>query len=105
MWRSARLFRLQERRVARPARFLPGSHAGRWIALLLVGILVGVLGIDYLLVSVYRDLHFPSWAVDWVQDATLQFAPRALRGAVFLLIGVAAVVYALRRYGNPLNLR
>ena len=88
-----------------PTRFLPGNHARRWVVLLVLGLLVGVLGVDYLLVSLYRDFHFPSWAVDWVHAGTLQFAPRALRGAVFLLIGGVAIGYAIRRYGNPLDLR
>ncbi len=87
-----------------PTRFLPGSHARRWVLVLFLGLLVGVLGIDYLLVALYRDFPFPSWAVDWVHAGTLQFAPRALRGAVFFVLGVSAVIYAVRRYGNPLNL-
>lgn len=88
-----------------PTRFLPGSHARRWVVVLVLGLLVGVLGADYLLVALYRDFQFPAWAVDWIHAATLQFAPRALRGAVFFVIGAAAVGYAVRRYGNPLNLR
>ncbi len=88
-----------------PARFVPGSHARRWVVLLVVGLIVGVMGVDYLLVALYRDFRFPSWAVDWVHAVTLQFAPRALRGVVFFAVGVAAVAFAIRRYGNPLNLR
>jgi hypothetical protein len=72
---------------------------------LIAGIFVGVLGADYLLVSLYREFQFPSWAVHWVHAVTLQFAPRAFRGGVFFVVGVAAVAYAIRRYGNPLNLR
>jgi hypothetical protein len=91
--------------VGTPTRFLPGSHARRWIVVLLLGLLVGVLGVDYLLVSLYRDFQFPSWAIDWIHAVTLQSVPRAFRGAVFFVIGAAALAYAIRRYGNPLNLR
>jgi hypothetical protein len=91
--------------VGMPTRFIRGNHARRWVVLLLLGLVVGVLGVDYLLVALYREIHFPTWAVDWVHAGTLQFAPRALRGAVFFLIGSVAVGYAVRRYGNPLNLR
>lgn len=86
------------------ARFLPDKHPRRWLVLLGLGLVVGALGIDYLLVDLYRTVRFPGWAVPWVQAVTLQFLPRLLRGAVFLLAGAGAIAFTWRRYGAPIRL-
>jgi uncharacterized cofD-like protein len=60
------------------------------------GLLIIILGIDYLLVSLYREYPFPDWAAPFISAFTLQFIPRAVRGFLFMGAGVAAVLLALR---------
>jgi hypothetical protein len=84
-----------------PANFVPGGSTKRWLIVFGLGLFVVVLGIDYLLVDLYKTLHFPAWAVPWIKAVTLQSAPRAVRGAVFLIAGAFAILFAIRHYGYP----
>jgi hypothetical protein len=82
---------------------VPDTTAGRWLLVLGAGVVIAALGAGYLLVDLYQQARFPRWADPWVQDVTLQFMPRAARGAVFLLAGAAAVLVALRHYAAHPN--
>ncbi len=68
----------------------PGMRIKRWLILLTVGLVVFSLGLAYLLVSVYRTQPFP----DYVGSLTLQFIDRSVRGAIFVIAGVAMLVLA-----------
>jgi 2-phospho-L-lactate transferase/gluconeogenesis factor (CofD/UPF0052 family) len=78
--------------------FVPGMKVKRWLAALFGGILFLALGAAYLLVQVYREVGFPRP----MYYVTLQFIPRPLRAALFLLLGVGLIVLALHRLGRRL---
>lgn len=72
---------------------LPGMHLKRWIALLLLGLVSLSLGLAYLFVEFYRTATLP----DVATTLTLQFVPRTLRAALFVLVGGAVTCLALWR--------
>lgn len=67
----------------------PGLHVKRWLAILLVGMIVVSLGIAYWLTDMYHAVDFPGWA--WI--VTLQFLPQVARGLLFLAVGCAICGY------------
>lgn len=80
-----------------PAWLAPGSTIKRWLLVFVLGLLIIVLGIDYLFVDLYRKVGFPKgWMSELVYHTTLQDIPRGIRGALFLAIGVGAIWLALR---------
>ena len=70
----------------------PGLHIKRWLLLLLAGMVVVSLGIGYVLTDLYRSATVPGW----VSTLTLQFLPLLARAAIFLLLGAALFLIALR---------
>lgn len=66
----------------------------RWLLVLIVGGVWVSLGIAYLLTQLYRVQPFP----EFVYYLTLQFIPRWVRGALFILGGVAVVAVSLRAF-------
>jgi uncharacterized cofD-like protein len=77
---------------ARWLRWLrPGLEVKRWILLLAVGILIIDLAVAYFLKDVYQNAPWPAWT----QYVTLQFLSHAQRGLVFLLFGVAVLVFSI----------
>ncbi len=70
---------------------VPGLGVKRWLVLLFFGIMVLALGIDYLLVNLYRQQAVP----DYFYYLTLQFIPRLGRAALMGVLGVASIVVAL----------
>jgi uncharacterized cofD-like protein len=77
---------------------IPGMGVKRWLLLLFGGITIVSLGVGYLLVDVYRTWTFPSI----VYYLTLQFIPRAWRGLLFGVTGVAAIVLAVMQLNKSL---
>ena len=76
----------------------PGMHVKRWLVLLLFGITFIALGVAYFLTNVYRTQPFP----EWTYYVTLQFIPRAVRGLIFVLIGVGTIGTALVQLNRSL---
>jgi uncharacterized cofD-like protein len=76
----------------------PGMHVKRWLVLLLFGITFIALGVAYFLTNVYRTQPFP----EWTYYVTLQFIPRAVRGLLFVLIGVGTIGTALVQLNRSL---
>lgn len=76
----------------------PGMHVKRWLVLLIFAVTFISLGVAYFLTNLYREAAFP----EWVYYATLQFLPRVVRGALFLLIGVGSAVFALFQLSRAL---
>jgi D-glycero-D-manno-heptose 1,7-bisphosphate phosphatase len=66
----------------------------RWLSFFLIGAIGVTLGIAYLLTHLYREQPFPEF-VDWV---TLQFIPRPLRGALFIVLGIGIIWLAVRSF-------
>src|SRR6185437_11380003 len=79
-----------------PAWMAPGSTIKRWLAVFALGMLIILLGIDYLLVDLYHKGSFPAWAAPETKALTLQWIPRGFRGALFLVVGITAIVLSLR---------
>ncbi len=77
---------------------LPGMQVKRWLLLLFGGITVLSLGAGYILVEIYRTWAFPPI----FYYLTLQFIPRALRGFLFGVLGITAVVVAIVQLNNSL---
>jgi 2-phospho-L-lactate transferase/gluconeogenesis factor (CofD/UPF0052 family) len=78
--------------------FTPGIKIKRWLACLFAGILCLALGVAYVLVHFYRELPFPGWTY----YVTLQFIPRVVRGAIFLLLGGGLILLALYQLSRTL---
>lgn len=76
----------------------PGMHVKRWLVLLIFGVTFVALGIAYVLTNLYRQTPFP----DEAYYVTLQFIPRAVRGVIFLLIGVGVIGTALIQLNRSL---
>lgn len=68
------------------------ADVARWLFFLAVGALGLSLGIAYLLTHLYRVQPFPEFAY----YVTLQFIPRPLRGALFILFGAGIIGLAMR---------
>jgi len=77
---------------------IPGMGVKRWLLLLFAGITIVSLGVGYLLVDLYRTWTFPSIAY----YLTLQFIPRALRGLLFGVAGIAAITIAIIQLNRSL---
>ena len=77
---------------------IPGMGVKRWLLLLFAGITIVSLGVGYLLVDVYRTWTFPSV----FYYLTLQFIPRAWRGFLFGVAGVAAITNAVVQLNRSL---
>ena len=73
-------------------------YGGRMFALFVMGGIWLSLGIAYLLTHLYRVKPFP----EFVWYLTLQFVPRPVRGALFMLTGVAVLWLALRSFRGML---
>ena len=76
----------------------PGMHIKRWLALMLIGIVVIGLGFGYVLREVYEGFAFP----DFVFFLTLQFWPRYIRAILFGGAGVLLVGYGFYRLNRSL---
>jgi len=78
-------------------------YSGRWLVWFIVGGIWLSLGIAYLLTHLYRVHPFP----EFVYYITLQFIPRPVRGALFILTGAIALLVALRsvRESLPVAIR
>src|SRR5215208_5152525 len=77
---------------------VPGLRIKRWLGLMLLGLVVLALGLAYLFVEAYRTVPLPEEAT----LLTLQFLPRWLRGALFLLAGGAITLLGLWRLNRSL---
>jgi len=70
----------------------------RWILLGLVGMVLASLGVAYVFVHFYRVQPLPEVA----GVLTLQFIERPVRGAMFIIVGVAAIAVALLKLGQSI---
>lgn len=73
---------------------------GRWLSFFILGALGLSLGIAYLLTHLYRVQPFP----DFVYYVTLQFIPRPLRGALFIVWGMGVIFLAIRSFYRSTNI-
>jgi len=71
-------------------------RARQWLVVFVAGAVWLSLGIAYLLTHLYRVQPFP----EFVYYLTLQFIPRPVRAALFILTGVGAVAVSLRAFLN-----
>ena len=78
--------------------FIPGMHIKRWLLLLLFGVAIMGLGFGYFLREVYLSYTFPSE----VYYLTLQFLPRYVRGALFVGLSAAVILFAIWQLNRSL---
>jgi uncharacterized cofD-like protein len=78
--------------------FYFGMHIKRWLLLLLFGVALMGLGFGYFLREVYVGYTFP----DWVYYATLQFVPRYVRGALFVVAALGTIGFAVWKLNQSL---
>ena len=78
--------------------FYFGMHIKRWLALVLVGVTIMALGFAYVLREVYDSVTFPHE----VYYLTLQFLPRLVRAAMFMLVATGAIVFGVWRLNTSL---
>ncbi|HEY6379719.1 MAG TPA: gluconeogenesis factor YvcK family protein [Candidatus Dormibacteraeota bacterium] len=77
--------------------FRPGIHVKRWLLLLFASIVIISLGAAYALRSLYSaDITFPGY----VGTLTLQFLPRSVRAAMFLVLGVGGLTLSFYKLGQ-----
>ncbi len=78
--------------------FYFGMHIKRWLLLLLIGVAIMGLGFGYFLRQAYGVYTFPAW----VYYATLQFVPRYVRGALFLVASLGIIGFAIWKLNQSL---
>lgn len=71
----------------------------RWLSFVVIGALGLSLGVAYILTHLYRVQPFPAIAY----YLTLQFIPRPLRGALFIILGLGVITIALQRWLRALR--
>ena len=71
--------------------FYPGMHVKRWLALMMLGVVIMGLGLAYVLREAYVSYTFPGF----VYYLTLQFIPRIWRGVMFMTASVCLIMWAL----------
>src|SRR3990172_11398063 len=78
--------------------FYPGLHVKRWLLLLLTSVVIMGLGLAYLLREVYVSYTFPGF----VYYLTLQFIPRYIRGALFMLSAGGLILYSVWKLNHSI---
>src|SRR5262245_50589695 len=77
----------------------PGMHIKRWLGLMVVGVAILAFGFSYLVREAYLEgLRLP----DFMYYLTLQFIPRALRGAMFMAGSVGLIVFSIIKLNQSL---
>ena len=77
---------------------VPGLQVKRWLGLTLLGLVLLALGLAYLFVELYRSAPLPEEAT----FLTLQFVPRWLRGAIFIVVGSLVTLLAVVKLNRSL---
>jgi uncharacterized cofD-like protein len=80
----------------------PGMSVKRWIAALLLGLIMTSLAIAMALAWAYRNFDFPPGLTNLVQTATLQFIPHPYREVVMLAAGAGLVLLGMLQLGRTL---
>lgn len=78
--------------------FYFGMHIKRWLALVLIGVAIMGLGFGYVLREVYTEVTFP----DEAYYITLQFLPRLVRAAMFVVIASGLILFAVWKLNTSL---
>jgi uncharacterized cofD-like protein len=88
-------FNIFKRELVGILRWLvPGLGVKRWFGILLAGITLLGIGVAYFLLDVYRTANADS-ILPVLDVASLRFFPRPVRVAIFLLLGLALIIWGL----------
>src|SRR5437660_1235800 len=82
--------------------FTPGLGVKRWLLLMIAGVAMLGLGIAYFLKESYTKVDLSGEFGHIVYILTLQRLPRWVRGGLFGLLGVSAVIYGLMQLSKSL---
>src|SRR3972149_5066839 len=79
--------------------FYPGMHIKRWLALTVIGVAIMTFGLSYVVREAYlTGFTFPGFMY-WV---TLQFIPRYVRGAMFMLGASGLILFSIWKLNQSL---
>jgi len=79
--------------------FYPGMHIKRWLALVIIGVAMMTFGLSYVVREAYLEgLRLP----DFMYYVTLQFIPRYVRGATYMLAAVGLILYGIWKLNQSL---
>ena len=78
--------------------FYFGMHIKRWLLMVLIGVAIMGLGFGYVLREAYDEITFP----DQAYYVTLQFLPRLVRAAIFLVVASGFILFAVWRLNTSL---
>ena len=78
--------------------FYFGMHIKRWLLMVLIGVAIMGLGFGYVLREAYDELTFP----DQAYYVTLQFLPRLVRAAIFLVVASGFILFAVWKLNTSL---
>jgi uncharacterized cofD-like protein len=73
-------------------------HIKRWLALVLIGVAIMGLGLGYVLREAYTEVTFP----DEAYYITLQFLPRLVRAAMFVVVASSLILFAVWKLNTSL---
>lgn len=79
--------------------FYPGMHIKRWLALTIIGVAIMTFGLSYIVREAYlTGFTLPSF----MYYVTLQFIPRYVRGAGFMLGAVGLILFSIWKLNQSL---
>jgi uncharacterized cofD-like protein len=77
----------------------PGMHIKRWLGLMVIGVAILAFGFSFVVRELYLEgLRLP----DFMYYVTLQFIPRALRGALFMAGAAGLVIFSIVKLNQSL---
>jgi len=79
--------------------FYPGMHIKRWLLLTIIGVAMMTFGLSYIIREAYlTGFTLPSF----MYYVTLQFIPRYVRGAAFMLTAFGLIVFSIWKLNQSL---
>lgn len=79
--------------------FYPGMHIKRWLGLIIIGVAIMTFGLSYVVREAYlTGFTFPGF----MYYVTLQFIPRYVRGAMFMIGASSLIVFSVWKLNQSL---
>ena len=79
--------------------FYPGMHIKRWLALTIIGVAMMTFGLSYIV----REAYLTGFTLpDFMYYVTLQFIPRYVRGAAYMVTALGLIVFSIYKLNESL---
>lgn len=79
--------------------FYPGMHIKRWLALTIIGVAIMTFGLSYIV----REAYLSGYTLPgFMYYVTLQFIPRYIRGAAFMIGAVGLIFFSIWKLNQSL---